>query len=111
MNICKKALCYWLDKALPARRRPAARRKDGKVDSYTMWKNAARDIIAAAGEDLTREGLRNTPERVARSYEYLLRGYHQNLEDVVPDRLDFSGCRCSHDGGGIPHEHGCRLRA
>ena len=48
-----------------------------------MWKNAARDIIAAAGEDLTREGLRNTPERVARSYEYLLRGYHQNLEDVV----------------------------
>ena len=48
-----------------------------------MWKNAARDIIAAAGENPEREGLRDTPDRVARSYQYLLRGYGQNLADVV----------------------------
>ena len=40
-------------------------------------------IISASGDDPTREGLLATPERVARSYEYLLRGYNQKLEDVV----------------------------
>ncbi len=53
------------------------------MDIHEDFKNAAHAIIAASGDDPAREGLRDTPERVARSYEYLLRGYRQNLQDVV----------------------------
>ncbi len=58
-------------------------RKGCLVDSLEMWRKAAREIIVAAGEDPEREGLCSTPDRVAKSYQYLLRGYRQNLKDVV----------------------------
>ena len=53
------------------------------MDRHDEFKKAAGMTIAASGDDPQREGLLATPERVARSYEYLLRGYNQNLEDVV----------------------------
>ncbi|HBY98034.1 MAG: GTP cyclohydrolase I FolE [Ardenticatenaceae bacterium] len=37
---------------------------------------AVRELLAKLGEDPTREGLRRTPERVARMYEELTAGYH-----------------------------------
>jgi GTP cyclohydrolase I len=43
---------------------------------------AVRDILASIGEDVEREGLLRTPERVARMYEELTAGYH-----VDPARL------------------------
>jgi GTP cyclohydrolase I len=44
-------------------------------------------LLAALGEDPAREGLVKTPERVARSMEYLTRGYRTNVEDVVNGAL------------------------
>lgn len=46
-----------------------------------------RNILLAMGEDPTREGLIDTPKRVAKSYEFLTRGYHQSLEEVVNGAL------------------------
>lgn len=40
--------------------------------------NAVRDILIAVGEDPDREGLRNTPARVARMYEELFDGLKQD---------------------------------
>lgn len=46
-----------------------------------------REIIVELGEDPDREGLFKTPERVERSWRFLTRGYHQNLEEVVNGAL------------------------
>ena len=40
-------------------------------------------ILREIGEDPEREGLFSTPKRVEKSYAYLMRGYNQNLKDVV----------------------------
>ena len=40
-------------------------------------------IIAAVGEDLDRDGLRDTPERASKAFKFLTRGYHQDIDEVV----------------------------
>jgi GTP cyclohydrolase I len=44
-------------------------------------------IIEATGEDLNRPGLLDTPERAAKAFQYLTRGYNQSLEEVVNGAL------------------------
>jgi GTP cyclohydrolase IA len=44
---------------------------------------AVRELLLAIGEDPDREGLRETPGRVARAYEELTIGLHQAPEDVL----------------------------
>ena len=44
-------------------------------------------IIAEIGEDLDRDGLKKTPERAATAFEFLTRGYHQDIEKVVNKAL------------------------
>jgi len=46
-----------------------------------------RELLEALGEDPAREGLRDTPGRVARSLQFLTSGYHQNVEDIVNGAL------------------------
>ncbi|MDN3517140.1 GTP cyclohydrolase I FolE [Aquisalimonas lutea] len=40
-------------------------------------------IIRAAGEDPSREGLQKTPVRAAEAFSFLTEGYNQNLEELV----------------------------
>ncbi len=40
-------------------------------------------IIRGVGEDPGREGLLKTPDRAARAFQYLTRGYAQSLDEVV----------------------------
>lgn len=44
---------------------------------------AIRELLLAVGEDPDREGLRDTPKRVAKSYEELLAGLDQDPVDVL----------------------------
>jgi GTP cyclohydrolase I len=44
---------------------------------------AVRELLAAIGEDPDREGLRDTPARVARAYAELARGIREQPEDVL----------------------------
>jgi GTP cyclohydrolase I len=46
-----------------------------------------RQLIAGIGEDVEREGLRDTPERAARAFQFLTKGYHEKLEDVVNNAI------------------------
>lgn len=46
-----------------------------------------RELLIELGEDTQREGLLKTPERVARAWEYMSRGYRQNVRDVINGAL------------------------
>ncbi len=50
------------------------------VDKNRIEKAVA-EILLAIGEDPNREGLKDTPERVARMYEELTAGYHDNASE------------------------------
>ncbi|WP_139982674.1 GTP cyclohydrolase I FolE [Nocardioides litoris] len=49
---------------------------------------AVRELLAAIGEDPDREGLRETPARVARAYAELTVGLRQRPEDVLTTTFD-----------------------
>ncbi|MEV7386954.1 MULTISPECIES: GTP cyclohydrolase I FolE [Streptomyces] len=50
--------------------------------------NAVRELLIAVGEDPDREGLRETPARVARAYRELLAGNYQEPEEVLTTTFD-----------------------
>lgn len=50
-----------------------------------------RSLLTELGEDPEREGLKKTPERVAKSLAYLTRGYRQNVKSVVNGAYFTSG--------------------
>ncbi len=52
-----------------------------------LIEKAAREILVAIGEDPEREGLKRTPERVARMYDELLAGYRTDPVKMVNDAL------------------------
>ncbi len=49
---------------------------------------AVRELLLAVGEDPDREGLRDTPARVARAYEEIFAGMHQTADDVLTTTFD-----------------------
>ncbi len=40
-------------------------------------------LIASAGEDISRDGLKKTPQRASKAFEFLTQGYKQSLDQVV----------------------------
>jgi len=46
-----------------------------------------RQLLHAIGEDPDREGLRATPRRVEKSFEFLTHGYTANLDAIINDAL------------------------
>lgn len=42
-----------------------------------------RELLVEFGEDPNREGLKGTPERVARTYQSLLKGYEMSVEKAI----------------------------
>jgi GTP cyclohydrolase I len=46
-------------------------------------KDLVKTLLTEIGEDTEREGLLSTPVRVAKAYEFLTRGYHQDIGEVL----------------------------
>ena len=59
---------------------------EGELDEERI-RRAVTDILTAFGEDPQRDGLRRTPERVARMYHELLAGYRTDPVALVNDAL------------------------
>ncbi len=74
---------------MPKKSRPI--RKVKKMDLEAI-RSAVRDILVAIGEDPSREGLKNTPDRVARMYEELMGGLMEDpkkhLKVVFQEQYD-----------------------
>ena len=64
------------------------RDKTGPVDRPRI-ERAVREILAAIGEDVEREGLRETPHRVAESYAHLFAGLYEEPLDHL--QVGFTG--------------------
>jgi len=54
---------------------------------HASFEDLVREMISRIGEDPSREGLIDTPERVAKSMEYLTHGYAQQPSDVLNGAL------------------------
>jgi GTP cyclohydrolase I len=59
--------------------------------SGATFEELVAEMIRRLGEDPDREGLKRTPERVAKSLAFLTRGYGMEFEDVVNGAL-FEDC-------------------
>jgi GTP cyclohydrolase IA len=55
---------------------------------YERAEAAVRELLAAVGEDPDRDGLRDTPARVARAYAEIFSGLRQSPEDVLSTTFD-----------------------
>ncbi len=64
--------------------------KNNTIDKETI-KKAVKDILVAIGEDPDREGLLQTPDRVARMLEELTQGYNDDAKTHLSKVFDESG--------------------
>ncbi len=53
---------------------------------------AVTTILGAVGEDPQREGLLRTPYRVAKSYDFLTKGYRADLDEIVNNAIFHEEC-------------------
>ncbi|MET7801470.1 GTP cyclohydrolase I FolE [Streptomyces decoyicus] len=62
----------------------------GKIGTFDEKRaeNAVRELLIAVGEDPEREGLLETPARVARAYKEIFAGLWQKPEDVLTTTFD-----------------------
>ncbi|MFE1173436.1 GTP cyclohydrolase I FolE [Streptomyces sp. NPDC058773] len=63
---------------------------DGTIGTFDEKRaeNAVRELLIAVGEDPDREGLLETPARVARAYKEIFAGLWQKPEDVLTTTFD-----------------------
>jgi GTP cyclohydrolase I len=59
---------------------------ENKLDK-NKTKNLLRELLVEIGEDPNREGLLSTPKRVAEAYEFLTKGYNQDIEEVLNNAI------------------------
>lgn len=51
--------------------------------NYGVIEKYVKNLLEEVGEDSAREGLRGTPHRVAKAFEFFTQGYGQNIEEIL----------------------------
>jgi GTP cyclohydrolase I len=52
-----------------------------------LFEDSVRNMLQVIGEDVNREGLVKTPERVFKAFEFMTKGYKQNPHDILNEAL------------------------
>ena len=68
----------------------AALAASGSPVDQKRIQRAVREILAAIGEDPDRDGLLDTPKRVAKAYAEMFAGLHQDAADVLSTSFDLN---------------------
>lgn len=55
--------------------------------NYSAVQSLVGSLLKEIGEDPKREGLLNTPYRVAKAYEFLTSGYNKKIEEVINNAI------------------------
>tara|TARA_Y100001968_G_C19401994_1_gene741518 strand:+ start:739 stop:1335 length:597 start_codon:yes stop_codon:yes gene_type:complete len=63
------------------------KKEDYNKETTKKLSNKYQDIINLIGEDISREGLQKTPERSAKSIQFLTQGYHINPDIILKSAL------------------------
>ena len=58
-----------------------------KDDKQKKLEANTRNLLELLGEDPNREGLINTPKRVAKAWNFLTKGYTENLDDLINNAI------------------------
>ena len=53
------------------------------LENNEQFLNAVKTMITHVGEDVTREGLLKTPERVLKAYEFIYGGYNEDPQEIL----------------------------
>ncbi len=61
--------------------------QEQKEENNLIIADRMKDVITALGEDVNREGLIKTPMRVAKSLQFLTKGYEQDPEEILRSAL------------------------
>jgi GTP cyclohydrolase I len=56
-------------------------------DKRKKLESNTKNLLELLGEDPSREGLVNTPKRVAKAWEFLTKGYNENLDDLINNAI------------------------
>ena len=65
---------------------------NSRDSQLSAWTKVYTTLLALVGEDVERPGLEQTPQRAARAFQYLTRGYSETLDDVVNGAIFPSSC-------------------
>ncbi len=66
-------------------------RKPAEKPSREEAEEAVRTLLAWAGEDVTREGLIDTPKRVTKAYGEFFKGYNEQAQEILKTTFDDVG--------------------
>tara|TARA_S200000501_G_C20840640_1_gene751424 strand:+ start:928 stop:1503 length:576 start_codon:yes stop_codon:yes gene_type:complete len=58
-----------------------------KEEKQKKLEKNTRDLLEILGEDPTREGLINTPKRVAKAWNFLTKGYKEDLDKLINNAI------------------------
>lgn len=62
------------------------------MKDHKKLKEITKSLLSEIGEDPTREGLINTPERVAKAWDFFSQGYRANVQEIVNGAIFEEDC-------------------